>query len=192
MRLFPKKLDKYFYLPEIWVQRNQWEEYILRDWIFAFFAYCLDKKHSFYWAWDKFMVYYKTGRAGKNILIVDIPMSHPPFLLRKRYNLAKLTKGEVFALFVNLYDHFLSSTKTLRNRQSSVKPFLSFQTFVELCFNKDVSFKVPLVSPSVRQDLLLIEITDLLASQNIQPRDRCLIQQVRKFSIPTLRDWLRS
>lgn len=192
MALFPKNLEKYLYPSQMWVERNEWKELILRDWIFAFFAYALAKNRSFYWAWDKFMITYQKGRSGKgDLLTIDIPLPSAPFLFRQRYSVS-FSKGEMFALFVDLYDSFLGSTRTLRNLQASSRPFLSFQTFVEMCYNKDVSFSIPKVSRDQSQHDLIHEIVSVLSAHGVQPRDRCLAQQTRKFTIPSLRQWLRS
>lgn len=198
MALFPKKIEKDFYPEKEWVERQKpWDRRILRQWIYAFFSFCIDHKRSFYWSWDRFMLSLTWSRSPlKRQLILDIPLHEAPYQARYIYPIGTLTLPDILHVFIALYEKFLSSTRKIRNVQASTRPFLSFTSFVSMCFHKGTNMSLPL--PEKQQSItskpakqLVNSISKTLKQHDILPRDRCLIQQVNLFSIPELFRWLK-
>jgi hypothetical protein len=97
----------------------------------------LSKKKNFYWAWKSFLIVVRHQKS-KTFLILEIPLSEPPFLVQKHVDITHIPKPVIVQSLLFLYDFYDSSPKLTRNRQYSVQ-FLSFQSFLSLVKNGDIS-----------------------------------------------------
>ena len=195
--VFPKKIQKDFYQVTEWADRKKpWDRRILRQWIYTFFTYCVDHKRSFYWSWDRFMLSLQWSRSPlKRQLILDIPIKEAPYMVRYIYPVGTLTLPTILSIFMIMYEKFLSTTRKIRNVQASTHPFMSFTSFVNMCFHKgndmpQFSSQEELIKGKQAKQLVSA-MTKVLRQNGIEPRDRCLIQQVKVFTIPELFNWLR-
>lgn len=109
----------------------------LKQWVGFFFDYALSKKKNFYWAWKSFLIVVRHQKS-KTFLILEIPLSEPPFLVQKHVDITHIPKPVVVQSLLFLYDFYESSPKLTRNRQYSVQ-FLSFPSFLSLWKNGEIS-----------------------------------------------------
>lgn len=103
----------------------------LEEWLRYFFTFALDKKKDFYWAWDRFMIVVRKENNDRLVLVLEIFLPDPPFLLQKHVDITSLPPKDLVASLMFLYHHYKSSPRLRRNREHSLH-FLSFLSFVHM------------------------------------------------------------
>jgi hypothetical protein len=104
-----------------------------RSWVAMFFRYALEKKKSFYWEWDDFIITVRQT-PKKIIVVLDRYLKKPPYIDRNSW---MIPEDEVIPFLLGMYDQFPSSVSGSRNSQSS-RRYLSFRSFVSMILNKEI------------------------------------------------------
>jgi len=143
-------------------QKKEWHQtsHSLNRWIIAFFQYAINKKKSFYWAWDKFMIVIRRRSNDDVRMIIEIPLKNPPFLVQKQIDITNLSKDALLNTLVFILKNYSSSYQATRNKQSSVK-FLSFSSFLHLVFNNKIKIQKPVSKSKLNAELLFYIIKTL-------------------------------
>lgn len=112
----------------------------LAIWLGYFFQYALDKKKSFYWAWDRFMIVVRRQKKKKIFLILEIQLKKAPFLIQKHVDITNIPPSVLINSLLFLHDHYESSPMLSRNREHSTH-FLSFRSFLDMLKTHDIKTK---------------------------------------------------
>lgn len=105
-------------------------KYPLEEWLRYFFTLASAKKKDFYWAWDRFMIVVRKEKDRRLVLVLEIFLPDPPFLVQKHVDITSLPKKDLVASLMFLYHHYKSSPRLRRNKEHSVC-FLSFLSFAQ-------------------------------------------------------------
>ena len=129
----------------------------------SFLAYALHKKKDFYWAWDRFTVVVRRRRNGQMVLVLEVEVPDPPFLVKARLGVSHLPAPVLAGSLLYLCQHYPSSPDLRRNLQHSTR-ILSYTSFLRLV--------PPTPSPPCAPlDRLLVSyLMQVLASHGIFPR----------------------
>lgn len=134
----------------------------LRQWLHDFFQYSIKNKKNFYWSWKDFMITIRKEKKQR-MLILEIFLKCPPFLVQKHIDITGLDDGVLMTSLLYLHDHFYDSPLIRRNQEHSSQ-FLSFRSFVQS--NDNIK---PFYQQSCLSLLLISYIVKTLEKHGIYP-----------------------
>lgn len=109
----------------------------LEEWLQYFFTFASVKNKDFYWSWDRFMIVIRKEQDRRRVMVLEIFLPDPPFLVQKHIDITSLPTKDLVASLMFLYHHYKSSPRLRRNRENSLQS-LSFRSFAQKLANHEI------------------------------------------------------
>lgn len=162
--------------------RKETMKQTLEEWLEYFFTFASVKNKDFYWSWDRFMIVVRKEKDRRRVMVLEIFLPDPPFLIQKHIDITFLSKKDLVASLMFFYHHYKSSPRLRRNRENSLQ-FLSFRSFAQQFANHDIQ-KVRVSQGGTYHRLLVSYLIKTLDRYDIHPQLRK--QSHRLYSLSQL------